>query len=230
MPNGFKSWIYYIFPKRCAICDGVVSFRETVCEDCEKRIEPISGKICVRCGHTVKNCECKRFAYHFRGIASPFPNSGATKEGIYNYKIVKNIDAAEYFGKKMAEKVLELFPNVESDVVTAVPMSRRKRGVKGFDHAEILAKAVASELGVEYRRMLAKVKKNKEQHTLSAKERFSNVKGVYVARENNYKNVLLIDDIKTTGATIDECSRQLMLAGTENVYCSTAVITTCKED
>jgi len=130
----------------------------------------------------------------------------------------------------MAEKVLELFPNVESDVVTAVPMSRRKRGVKGFDHAEILAKAVASELGVEYRRMLAKVKKNKEQHTLSAKERFSNVKGVYVARENNYKNVLLIDDIKTTGATIDECSRQLMLAGTENVYCSTAVITTCKED
>ncbi len=227
----FKNWIYYIFPKRCAICCEVISYRETLCEECEHKIKPLEGKLCVRCGHSLKQCECKRFAYHFRGIAVPFANADSAKQGIYNFKLNKNYDAAKYFGEKMADKVKEVFGGIEFDVVTAIPMYRKKRKFTGFDHAEILATETARNLGIPYKPLLIKTKKNKAQHTLSAKERFENVKGAYIAiRDNSYENVLLIDDIKTTGATLDECARRLMLSGADNVYCATAVITTCKEE
>ena len=226
MLNSLKSWIYYIFPKRCAVCGGVIPFDEVFCEECYGKLESIDEKTCIRCGLPSKKCECKRYAYHFRGITAPFENEGVAKEGIYNFKILKNIDASESFGKKMADKVREVFGDIDFDIVTAVPMSRRKRKGTVFDHTEILAKAVARELDLKYKKLLVKKKQNKEQHTLSATDRFENVKGVYIAGANDYRNVLLVDDIKTTGATTDECARQLMLAGAENVYCVTAVIGT----
>lgn len=226
----FKNWIYYIFPKRCAVCETYISYRETLCEFCAKNIKPLEGKTCLRCGQPVKQCECKRFAYHFRGFVAPFENEGLAKYGTYKFKMSENYDASKYFGEKIADRVSEVLSDVDFDVVTAIPMNRGKRKFTGFDHAEILAKATAKCLGVPYRPLLIKCKKNKAQHTLSAKERFENVKGAYIATGKlSYENVLLIDDIKTTGATLDECARMLMLAGVDNVYCATAVITTCKE-
>ncbi len=230
MLDFIKEWVYYIFPRRCAICEAVIPHSDKICEDCALKIEFIVGKVCKRCGMPKKHCECKRYAYHFRGMAAPFENSGAAKEGIYSFKIAKNIDAAKYFAPLMANRIKEIFPEIEFDVVTAVPMSRKKRFSRGFDHTAILAAEVAKELSLPYRPLLSKVKANQEQHTLKAKDRFHNVKGAYSARENRYTNVLLVDDIKTTGATLDECSRRLMLSGTENVYCVTAVISACKED
>ena len=226
----FKNWIHYLFPKRCAVCETPINFREKICTECESKLNPITEKVCLRCGHILKNCECKRFAYHFRGVAVPFENSGAAREGIYTFKIHKNFDAADYFGEQIAKRVRELFPDVEFDIVTAIPMYERKSSLEIFDHAEFLAESTARHLGVRYKQLLLKSKKNKSQHTLDAKERFINVKNAYEAiGKITYKNILLVDDIKTTGATLDECSRKLMLAGAENVYCATALITTCKE-
>ncbi len=226
----FKNWIHYLYPKRCAVCETPINFRAKLCEDCEAKLEPITGEVCLRCGNTLKNCECKRFAYHFRGIAVPFENKGSARQGVYTFKIHENFDAADYFGEQMAKRVRELFPDIEFDIVTAIPMYERDKKMKIFDHAQFLAESTAGYLGLRYKQLLLKSKKNKAQHTLGAEERFINVKDAYeVIGKISYKNVLLIDDIKTTGATLDECSRKLMLAGAENVYCATALINTCKE-
>ena len=96
-----------------------------------------------------------------------------------------------------------------------------------------MAKQVATELGIPLRsRILKKIKYNKRQHKLSFNERKLNVKGVFSAvGDLTGKTVLLVDDIKTTGYTLNECAKQLRLAGAENVYCLTALISsnnTCK--
>lgn len=219
--------IYYFYPKRCPVCDVVINPLRTFCAECENTISPITVKTCERCGNPLKLCDCKRYAYHFRGIVSPFINDGSAKAAIYNLKFKSNIDNAKYFAEYMAKYVQERFPDVEFDCVTAVPMHRTKRRCIGFNHSELLAKHIARHLRKPYKRLLIKKNKNLTQHELSAADRFKNVKGAYKAIKNKYVNVLLVDDIKTTGATLDECSRRLMLAGTENVYCVTAVIGAC---
>lgn len=223
MGKNLNDFLYLLFPKRCIVCDRVIHPSVFLCDDCKGSLLPIKEKCCLRCGHIKKDCCCGRYAYHFRGIVSPFKNEGFSQKAIYLYKFKRNTDAAEYFAEHMVRALRESFPDVVFDCVTAVPMHKTKRR-QGFDHAEYLARAVSRELGVPFVRLVYKHRSNKTQHSLNAAERFENVKNAYKAYDNEYENVLLIDDIKTTGATLDECSRRLMLAGTENVYCATAVI------
>ncbi len=221
-----NSFAHYLFPRRCAVCGSVVGHCEKLCSDCENLIEPIVEKRCKRCGLPKHKCECKRYAYHFRAVVSPFINKDSAQRGIYGFKFGKNRDAAEFFAYYIAKNVKEQLCDVNFDCVTVVPMHPQKRRITGYDHAEILARAVAREMGLPFKRLLKKTVKNKTQHTLNAQERFSNVKNAYKAKKNIPSCVLLVDDIKTTGATLDECSRRLMLAGCDDVYCATAVIGT----
>ncbi len=227
MNNNIREWIYYLFPKRCPVCDGVINILRTFCDKCENTVTPISVKTCKRCGNPVKFCECKRYAYHFRGIVAPFLKEGNAEKAIYNYKFKPNIDVADYFAEYMAKYVENTFPDVVFDCVTSVPIHRSKKKLRGFSHSQLLAKRVASNLCIPYKKLLFQKQKNLTQHSLGAADRFKNVKGAYSALKNDYVNVLLVDDIKTTGATLDECARRLMLSGTENVYCVTAVISAC---
>lgn len=229
MREFLNSFSYLFYPKRCVVCGEVIHPSQHLCDNCLPQLKPISVKTCSKCGNPKKSCCCKRYAYHFRGVASPYINEGAAQKAIYFYKFGSNTTSADFFGKEMAECFSKSFPDLEIDCVTSVPRNRKRRreveeSMWRFDHSALLAKRVSRELLVPYKRLLKKCKNNKVQHLLSARGRFENVKGSYKALPNNYKNVLLVDDIKTTGATLDECARMLMLAGAENVYCVTAVI------
>lgn len=219
-----NSFIYYLFPRRCAVCSVVIPYKTELCPECEKLISPIHKKLCLRCGLPKEHCDCKKYAYHFRAVISPFLNADAAQRAIYGFKFSKNRDAADFFARHMAERIKEKLGDVNFECVTSVPMHPCKRSASGYDHAEILARAVAREMHLPYRRLLKKTENNKTQHTLSSEERFSNVKNAYTAKTAGESCVLLVDDIKTTGATLDECARQLMIAGCDEVYCSTAVI------
>ena len=98
---------------------------------------------------------------------------------------------------------------------------------RGYNQSEILAKGVAQNLKLPLYDLLKVKEARKRQHEVSKfKERFNNVNGVYEVKDKlKFKNVLLIDDIKTTGATLDECAKCLKLKGVENVYCLTALVT-----
>lgn len=221
---------YMLFPKSCAVCGIPVNRNDDLCNVCRDTLMPITEKTCQHCGLPKKDCECKKYAYHFRGASSPFINEGAAQKGIYGFKFAKNYYAAEYFAGKMAEKLSSDFPEVKFDCVTSVPCHWTKRIARWYDHAAILGREVARRYNIPFKRLIVKKRRNKIQHKLSVEDRFANVKRAYVAKKNHYTNVLLIDDIKTTGATLDECSRQLMLAGCRNVYVATAVIGACKSD
>ncbi len=114
----------------------------------------------------------------------------------------------EYFGKDI-------------DVVTSVPMNRKKFAARGYNQSELLAKSVSSAAGIPFLRLLREKGNSIPQREFSFAARYINVIDRYETLNNNKlidKTILLIDDVFTTGATINECSRQLLNSGARAVF------------
>lgn len=217
-----------IYPTRCPCC-GEIGDSELPCEACAEDIENqrLKGKLCLYCGHEKAECECGTYNYLFEGVTAPFYNRGTAQKGIYMLKFSDSAFAARYFGHNMAKVFSERFGDVFADIICTVPPSRGDSKNRAYDKVVLLAKTCSKELGIPLRKnTLKKIRKTAHQHKLSLIERQSNVKGAFKATVRlDGKTVLLIDDIKTTGYTLNECAKQLKLAGAERVFCLTALIT-----
>ncbi len=217
-----------LFPYRCACCGEVLN-SEGPCEECSSALseQVITGKVCKYCGLEKKYCECKKYHYLFEGVAAPFYNRGMAQDGVYRLKFSYAPYVAEFFGRKMAETFKLRFSKEHIDAVCIVPTKREDASKRDYDYVALLAKHCAKELKLSLKvNLLKKVRKTERQHELSHDKRQANVKGAYKATKRlDGKIILLIDDIKTTGYTLNECSKQLRMAGAEKVYCLTALQT-----
>ena len=220
--------IAFIFPVKCVCCSEIIQNQIYICEKCIQKAERMSEKICKWCGLERKQCECNFHTYRFRGTVAPFKNEGYIKDAFYAFKFHRRISNSRFFSKEMVACVKKHYPDIKFDAVCAVPMYYFDKADRGYNQSEILARQISKMLSIGYDgKALYSHKKKKEQHkTKGIAARYENIKGrYYFKKKNSYENVLLVDDIKTTGATLDECARQLMLAGANNVYCVTALIT-----
>lgn len=215
------------FPMTCAACGEVTESGEPLCNYCREMLRPFNPiKRCLRCGNEKPNCDCKYRVFHFDGLIAPFENRGTAKLGVYAFKFGRKMSNADYFAKQMALCVKNEYRDIKFDAVTFVPMHRLRFLKRGFNQSRVMAEKIADILNLPLEDALLCLKNGKRQHKLFGKERFKNVKGIYKAKADvKGKMILLIDDIKTTGATLDECAKQLYIGGAEGVYCVTALIT-----
>ncbi len=223
-------WLFY--PKHCVSCGKVIGRNEHLCKACSPLIER-TDKLCIKCGQDKKKCVCKYNVYHFDSCVGPLVKNDYSMSAVYNFKMGDNHDVANFFADEMYPKIKQYYGKIKFDGICAVPMRKLKRFTKGYNHSEVIARRLSKKIGVKYFEALGKNKIDLPQHRMKRDERFENAKGAYyITKRINYKNVLLVDDIKSSGATLDECTRQLKLAGAENVYCAVAVVNqgdTCKE-
>lgn len=216
--------LWLLFPKRCAVCGKIIDRKDFLCSECEKELEYID-KSCSVCGGIKKHCECKYRVYRFSGCVAPFYKGDNSMKMIYRFKFGNKTDSADFLAQQIYNKVKEYFGDIPFDIVTSVPSSVFKRIYKGYNHSEVIARSVAHKMGIDYKNLLRKKPFRKAQHNLKRDERFENVISMFYFPERyTYKNVLLIDDIKSTGATLNECTKQLLFAGAGNVYCAVAVV------
>lgn len=211
--------IHLFFPNRCPFCGGTIPFRSHCCEDCQKKSElwePVVWKECAD--------------WHFDAFAAPFLYGMGAEQGVYELKFHGNITPAEHFGYFQYQCLVQA-ELTGFDVITAVPMAKRQKRRRGYNQAAKLGKAVSRYSGKPYLELLKKPKQLLVQHTLSLEERKRNVIGAFCVREPFLaagKTVLLVDDILTTGATMDECARVLKQAGAKSVIAA-AVCRVSKE-
>ena len=220
--------IQAFFPKLCVCCGEVIDEPEYLCDECFKTIERCnSEKRCRVCGLEKGNCDCRWHVYYFEGCCAPFWNDGLAKKAMHSYKFSHKEYYAGFFAEQMALTVRNTYAGVRFDGVCYVPTTRRKKYKRGFDHCRGLALPIARIMEIPLLDNMLKCTRNAAaQHSLDFKERVKNVRDLYVWRRAAAdKTLLLVDDIKTTGASIDECARQLLFAGAKNVYCVTALIT-----
>lgn len=217
-----EAFIKALFPQRCIVCDKLIEADSYFCKDCKGKLELISDKICRKCGSKI--CECNRFIYHFDGVIAPFANEGYAQKAFYALKFGLNFSGVDYFAEKMAFAFKENFSDTRIDFVCFVPLSPSQLKEREFDKSEILARKVSDLLNLPLEKIILKKEGIVAQHNLKMDNRFDNVREAYkVIKGVKNKNILLVDDIKTTGATLDSCAKELKFAGAFKVFCLTAL-------
>lgn len=211
------------FPHHCFLCNEVLYPHQRLCANCLQKAPYILPPVCERCGRSKDDCRCGKHRRHFERCVSPFYHKGVAQTGIYTLKDVGYRVTAEGFVAEMAEAVRREYGGIPFDLVTAVPLHKREQRERGFNQAEKLGQALARRLGLPYETMLRKITATAPQKELKAVERSGNLLGVFdVCGDVAGKTILLVDDVITTGATLDECAKMLKIFGAEEVYAATA--------
>lgn len=218
----------FFFPKRCRFCDNVIDFRRSECKQCADDLGGITGEICLLCGYMKKDCFCAGHKHYYKSVVAPFYYEGAAGKAIKRLKHAADEKAVNMFAREMARVFEENFAQTAYDLVTSVPLSENAYNARGYNQARLLAKAFAKEISLPYTETLSKTYDTKAQHTLSKTERTGNLLGIFepfIGDISGGRRVILVDDVKTTGATLDECAKTLMIAGAAQVICVCAAIT-----
>ena len=188
---------------------------------CKFLLDFVYPNRCPVCGSFIKwdellckNCECNL----------PF----------HQLKDDRQLNFAEYSAKLLGNVLRENGIAQQADIITSVPMHRSKRRKRGYDQAQKLAHFTAMELGIrEDHRLLGRTRDTAEQHTLTAAERKTHAEEIYFSLPDHAdikgKNILLFDDVYTTGATLNVCSRLLKEMGAKKVFCA-AIATTLLDE
>ncbi len=218
----------FIFPKRCRFCDSVMDFRRIECKKCADEIEKIVGEVCLLCGYMKKDCFCKGHKHYYKAIVAPFYYEGAAGKAIRRIKRLNDEKTVKMFSEEMSRTFDEYLGYLSYDYVTSVPLSDLALTKRGYNQAELLARELALRLSLPYIETLSKTNETKMQHTLTKTERTGNLLGIFepfIGDILEDKRIILVDDVKTTGATLDECAKTLMIAGAQEVVCVCAAIT-----
>ena len=223
--------IQAFYPNTCVGCGEVIGFDECFCDCCYEELEKTAAdRICIKCGEPKKECVCSKQVLCFNGCVSPLYNRGVAQKAMYVFKFRKKEVYAKMFAQQMALCVKQNFYDVDFDAVCCVPLSKLKRILRGYNQSEILAKEISKILNIPFLDGILTAKyRFATQHSLHPRERFQKIRGIYGFKyKTEAKTVLLVDDIRTTGATLNECAKQLLISGADKVYCVTGLLTTSK--
>jgi len=217
----FGKFLRFLFPAdiTCNVC-GREIFHGYFCEECEKQLPLNNRVVCEHCGRNIFNPEERCFSCNgretwFERARSAFVYKDSVKKLITSLKYDGKKYLAEVFAERLAPLYFAAFFN--SDVIVYPPMSRERLKERGYNHAELLAKSLSELIKVPVADgVFEKVKETARQATLDSKERRENLKGSFKVAEKesvNGKRVLLVDDVMTTGATVEILSALLIKAG-----------------
>ncbi len=220
--------ISFVFPKRCKFCNGVILFNEEICKKCEDSLNEIKGEICFKCGMDKESCNCKDKKSYYKAISAPYYYDGAMGTAIRLLKFQKKQLLSKTISEEMAKCYFKNLSEYSPDLVTYVPMHKKQEKKRGFNQAELITKQLSEIINIPCEDVLIKTTVTEQQHFLNEFSRTGNLLGVFEVKENidlTDKRILLCDDIKTTGKTLDECAKTLLIAGAADVICLTAAIT-----
>lgn len=234
MKEYVESFLELLYPEKntCFICnvyDESINDRY-ICADCEKKLRKIEPPVCIKCSKPINydSCnllcpDCSALDRSFEMSKSPFLYEGKIKDSIYSFKYYNKT----YFYKFFGNFLLTFMNNndyTNFDYIVSVPLHKSKMRTRGYNQSELIAKYLSDKLFIPYADALKRTKRTIKQSQQSKEDRRKNIKGAFIIKSPNKNeqiknsNVLLVDDVYTTGSTADECSKTLLNFGVSKVY------------
>lgn len=211
----------WFFPPACLGCglEGVF-----ICSDCFAKVNLVPNSVCNLCGgFTSKKgfCpDCSRNKPSYSGFRAFAFYDGVIRKAIQQLKYHNDIGIGDYLAEFLVESYLRT--GWQADVVVPIPIGEVKREQRGYNQAGRLAKPVAENLNLNYRpQALRRIHEVSSQVGLNESERHENVRNAFMANSTWImdKKVLLIDDVYTSGATMQAAANELIIGGAETVWC-----------
>lgn len=227
-----KNFVNLLYPIHCAICrknlDPLDNFY--VCTFCISMIKQNPKPYCESCGRSAQGAkticrECRKAPFHFERARSACLYEGVLKELLHLFKYKRRISLSNILSRLMIDFIKEDGHFLDGvDIITFVPLANKRLRERGFNQSEVLALGLAKEFGIPMSDAIEKPRATKPQNELSRNERLVNLNGAFKMKNKigleNLK-ILLVDDVMTTGATLNECSKTLLGSGAETVRCLT---------
>ena len=223
--NLIEKCLGVLYPQTCCFCGKVC--KTTICTECEEHIQYIQEPICKKCGKPIRYEEkeycgdCKDAKFYYEQGRSIWIHTGKVRWSIYQFKYHNRRIYGKFYAQELFRLYDEWIRRNEINVIIPIPLHRRRHRKRGYNQAEILARELGKLTHIPVNaKAVVRVRNTKPQKQLSDRERRKNLKDAFRITKhwNREKNVLLIDDIYTTGNTIDSVAKLLREKGANKVW------------
>lgn len=227
-----KSFLNIVYPLHCASCKKPLDPENSsaVCCHCIGSVKRNPEPYCVHCGRSVEiaGCACDSCVENkpvFSMAYSAYLYEGVLKELVHQFKYGGKLALGRDLSGLLSDFLYD-HPEILEDVaaVTFVPIASDRLIKRGFNQSKILAKHISDSYGIPLVDCIRKIKTTKNQNELARDERLENLKGAFSAGKGpglSGLTILVVDDIMTTGATLNECAKALVKSGAAGVRCLT---------
>lgn len=220
--------IELLFPRRCPVCDRPVDkMGRYICKNCRPRLKYVGSSYCMKCGKTLKEadneyCEDCLNSEHIFERGRALYEYETVKMAVYRFKYQARREYASFFGREMAEKLGDEILSWKADAIVPVPLYKDREKKRGYNQSVLIARELGNRLNIPVEeKLVERIRPTLAQKNLKRKERQNNLKNAFKIRQNDVKlnTVIVVDDIYTTGTTMDEIAGCLKRAGVRIVFC-----------
>lgn len=221
-----------LFPARCPVCDRIQPMGSQMCPACTEKLIEVRAPYCCKCGKPMMDeqeeyCrDCSENAHEYRQGRALYEYRSVRKS-LYRFKYKGRKEYAEVYGRLLAEHMKDIISCWNPDALIPVPLHRSKKRIRGYNQAQELALVLGRYLQIPVEtKIIRRIKKTVPQKQLDRQMRQNNLKKAFKIAGNDVKlsTIIIIDDIYTTGSTVDAMTAILREAGVQNVYFITLAI------
>jgi len=219
--------IELIYPNTCVLCEKILVYgeRRGICSSCEVTYPYLQDQLCAHCGKPLldemkeKCFDCRKGKSYYESGRSMWVYEEKVREALHAFKYKGHKEKGRLFAKELVRYYNRL-TTWEVDCVIPVPLYRKKEKERGYNQAVLIGQYFARSYGVRFEKYgLIRIKATLPQKELKDQERLENMRQAFEAKEKvRGKKILLIDDIYTTGTTINACAKALKNKGASTVY------------
>lgn len=216
-------------PPLCLNCQSrMEDVSNVICDNCLALIVPVGDSLCPKCGTPMdeEHCPaCEDTDFRFSFARAPWMFTGPVQMMVHKLKYELYMSPVHFLARGMHTAFLSEPQYSNAEVITCVPLHRTRRRERTFNQSELLGRALSLLTGIAYEEMLLRRYFTHSQTKLTRSERRQNLNGAFSIRSNvsvKGRKVLLVDDVFTTGSTVNEASGALIDAGAAEVMVLTA--------
>ncbi len=203
---------------------GCGKFNGFICSDCSQKLKRLLPPLCIKCGRSISGglyCpDCWRSKNQIDSIRSVFVFDGIIRKAIHELKYYHLRSIAILLGDYMADYFKT--NNLYCDYLVPIPLHNNRLKYRGYNHSELLARRISEQVNIPILNdCLIRIKDNKPQaRTTSIGERILNVDNIFRSKSELVRDkvITLVDDVCTSGATLESCAKSLKLAGAKQVF------------